>query len=328
ALSGEYKPRLKAGPSVYRVLFTSPGKDTLVLASSGDLKKGKEILLSLAPKAEQNRIAVSTTKPNRTRSRVDNVPKEVQRPPAPVTRVEDTTDIAINGKKYRLVKARALTGTNSGLDETVEEIRILNSEDSVCHEESWKVRPGPDGFESTRLASFVRLVGSKADGLMVFYDDAPAAPPGETAFRIFWDRESCLAPLTEEISIYGQIPGWNRKDSVLKLENGVLAVEVSAWYFEVTVPFNVVLEAAGAEIDLSPELPFKPTKRVKVPPFGKAEILSVYLPIPENALESPVEILQFVAANPAQMSIQIRMDGITGWIRVHDIQKFGFPARG
>ncbi|HLP43340.1 MAG TPA: hypothetical protein VK465_17680 [Fibrobacteria bacterium] len=364
SLSGGYRPRLKAGQSIYKVFFTSPGKDTLVLSSSGDLKRGREVLLSLAPKEERSKIAVSAAKPKRKRGNVDEVPMEVQRSPARVTRIEDTTGIAINGKKYRLVKALARTESKSGMDETVEGIRILNSEDSICHDELWKFRPGPDGFESTRLANFVHLVGLSADGLLVVYDNSPAAPPSGTAFRIFGAGKGCMVPLSEEISISGYISGWKEGDSALRLENDILGIEIGTGYFHAVVPFKVDLAARtapkqaftldpgaynakdrslflkishritkenyeeGAELDFSPVLPFKPKEKVKVPPIGKMEVLGVHLPAPGNMIISPDDILGYVPSVPDSMLVKVRLGPKTGWIKAEDMSKLGYPVSG
>ena len=263
-----------------------------------------------------------------------------------------------------MAKTVARMDSKSGMGETVEGLRILNPEDSICYSEPWKPsKPGQDGFESTRKVNSIRLIGSNGEGLLFVYDYSPVAPPF-AAFRIFGAKKSCQIPLSDEISISGYISGLNEKDSTLKLENDVLGIEVSAWCFSVIVPFKInmatdtkavsrfslapetydakgrfltlkVNEQArkdyyeeGAEVLLSAGLPFKADGNVKVPPFGKSEVLAVHLPIPEKILSSPAEILDYVAAHPDSMIVHVRLEGRTGWIRIHDVQKIGFPARG
>ncbi len=104
---------------------------------------------------------------------------------------------------------------------------------------------GPSEDSSTVIEGIFKLEGKSGEGLILYFDLAPNAPPAGTSFQIFGVVKGKLKLLSEPINVYGQIessPKGKSEGSKKLFDGDVINVEIWKDFFGVFVPLAVDLK--------------------------------------------------------------------------------------
>lgn len=193
---------------------------------------------------------------------------------------------------------------------------------------------------STAIEGIFKLRGKNGEGLIIFFDTWPTAPPAGKSFQIFGLEKGKIKALSPPISVYGNIEQLPKEESkeVLELFAGDL-IKVEVWrdWFGVYIPLAVDLQKLTITtfktqgiydiyMASTPNQPYtynsiefyhdhnikSKVKKIVAATIKKVEFLNVYADVQLKKQGRDLEI------NVSNLWLKIKINGQEGWVKSED----------
>lgn len=101
---------------------------------------------------------------------------------------------------------------------------------------------GSSAESHTNIEEICKLEGKSGEGLIIYFDTEPNAPPAGKSFQVFGMEKSILKPLSVPINVYGKLEQLTRgksKETEKLFDGDVISVDVWKGLIGVKVPLAV-----------------------------------------------------------------------------------------
>ncbi len=106
----------------------------------------------------------------------------------------------------------------------------------------YKKTLGPYEDSTTVIEGIFKLEGKSGEGLILYFDTAPSAPPSGKSFQIFGVVKGNLKPLSQPVNVYGQmesLPKGKSRDSIRLFKGDVIKIKLWKGLIGLVVPLDI-----------------------------------------------------------------------------------------
>lgn len=109
----------------------------------------------------------------------------------------------------------------------------------------YKKELGSTPESSTAIEEVYKLEGKNGEGLIIYFDTEPNAPPAGKSFQIFGVEKGKVKPLSQPVNVYGQIQSLQKGKSqgaIRLFDDHLMKVEIWKDFFGIVIPLAVDLK--------------------------------------------------------------------------------------